>query len=510
MAKYSAPLAAGFLILFMLSTNFHSPEDATLRVAFLGSGGADSYDPAKIHFTNEYIFLESIYSPLVELSDDKGTPVSSVAREYYWEGSDLHFVIRDDLETIDGHKIDVKDVVVSLKRLLILSENTHGDFKKLVCPDIELKTLEQDCPRMVVKENVLILKLAAYRDFLIPMLASIDFAIIPRTSIDTKTLKIIDYRNTSGPYYVEKDEGAGKITLKANPKHFHFNEKMAGEVVLVPTHGMGRDQIIDGYNGGTFDHITTVHGLSLEELERVDTSESNIHRTIPIKTEIAFITDKGKKRIPPERRLAFAKSLQKSFHDYYRGKDGYKVIEQFFLPLGNQKFSQEEENLLERAFAEVAMEQSGEGIRLGIFKSHPKVLQEYEGVSKTYMPDLEVVQAKGIPAFSRLPDEEIPDYLLVVTDSGFQEDISLLTYTVSLGALGLSAEEGKAWLADYMDMEDKRERLAKLKQMHLKSLTEGLMIPLASAPCLAVARRPWTPRLSQLFANNPLWKVRRN
>ena len=497
-------------MLLMASLNSNISKDRTLRVAFPSDSAVDSYEPAKIHFTNEYIFLESIYSPLVELSDDKGTPVSSVARRYYWKGNELHLVIRDDLETIDGHQVGVDDVVASLKRLLILSQNTHGDFKNLVCPDVELKNLEQDCPGMVVKGNSLILNLTNYRDFLIPMLASIDFAIIPRASIDPKTLKIIDYRNTSGPYYVESDEGNGRITLRANPKHFHFDERMAKEVVLVPTKGMSQKQVIDEYNEQKIDHITTVNGFSVNEIGKVDTGDSRIHRTIHIKTEIAYITEKGKKRLALKKRLAFAKSLQKSFHYYYSNKTGYKTIRQFFLSLGNQGFSQEEENLLERTFAEVSMEQSGEGISLGIFKSNPKSLRKYGEVAKTYMPNLQVIQAKSIPAFVRSSYEDTPDYLIVNTDSGFLEDIGLLSYTISLGAFGLSKKDGKVWLNEYMNTGDKKERLAKLKQMHLESLTQGLMIPLASAPCLAVARKPWRPELSPLFANNPLWKIRKD
>ena len=500
----------GLLALWTNAMNTDSLGSKNLRVAFPSNSNIEKYEPTQIHFAYQYIFLESIYSPLIELSNDTGSPVASIAREYYWKGSELHMVIRDDLKTVDGYNIGIDDVVTSLKRLLILSRNTHGDFKSLLCPDVELTNLEQNCPSMVADGNTLILKLVAHRDFLIPMLASIDFAIIPRTSIDPQSLKIVDYRNTSGPYYVAKDNGKGHITLKANPQHFHFNNRMAPEITLVPTKGMSREQVVEHYNKGEYDHITTIEGIPIEAFKRIERKENRFHESIYIQTEIAYITEQGKKRLPLIKRLAFAKALQKSFHHHYKNKDGYKTIRQFFLPLGHQGLSPKEEYLLEQKFDSIPMEESGEGVSLGIFKSHPKILQKYHTISKTYMPNLRVERAKAIPAFSQLADKDIPDYIIVNTDSGFLEDIGLLSYTINAGYFGLFPREGKAWLEDYMNTPEKNERLKKLKTMHLKSLMEGLMLPLLSTPYLAVTRKPWHPELSALFANNPLWKIRKD
>ena len=504
----SLAVVVGLPILWigMMSPDFTHPD--VLRVDFPHIRKLESYDPARIHFANEYIFLESIYSPLIELSDGKASPIQGIAREFYWEGSDLHLVIREDWQTIDGYKVTVNDVIFSLKRLIFLSENTHGDFKNLICPDIALSTMEQDCPRIVkTGENVLSLKLTVRRDFLVPMLASIDFAIIPKISVEPETLKIVDYRNTSGPYYVEKNGDEGEdIVLRANPHHFHSHSKMAEKVVLIPNKGMNRKEVIDSYNRGEIDHITTVRGLTVDEANEVGIG-SRFHQTIHIQTEIAYITQQGKKRLSLERRLAFAKRLQKSFHDYCRNKNGCQAIRQFFLPVLNRGLSGEEERFLDEIFESVPMEQSVEGVRLGLFKSKQRGLDEYGKISKKHMPGIVVEQAKVIPAFANLKQEEIPDYVLLVTDSGFLEDISLLTYSINAGFFGLSQKEGKAWLRDYMSVQDKKVRLGKLKQMHLKSLAEGLMIPLFSVPYVAVVRKPWQIRFSELFANNPFWKI---
>ena len=178
------------------------------------------YEPTNIHIADEYIFLEAIYSTLVNLSDKKGSPEPSIAKDFYWVGSELHLNIRDDLSTVDGHKVGVDDVIFSLKRLLVLSQNTHGDFKNIICPGTEIKTVNDPCDGISKSGNTLILKPAMKQEFILPMLAAIDFAILPKTSVDPQNLKIVDYRNTSGPYYVEKDKGGGHVVLKLNPYHF--------------------------------------------------------------------------------------------------------------------------------------------------------------------------------------------------------------------------------------------------------------------------------------------------
>ena len=66
------------------------------------------------------------------------------------------------------------------------------------------------------------------------MLAAIDFAIIPRSSVEPRTLKIIDMKETSGPYFVDSDDGTGKIKLRLNPNHYHYSSDIPDEVTLVP------------------------------------------------------------------------------------------------------------------------------------------------------------------------------------------------------------------------------------------------------------------------------------
>ena len=486
------------------------PEDHVLDIAFPSTDKIEAYDPARILIDYEYILLESIYSPLIELSNTNGEPFAAVARMFYWRGHKFYLVIRDDLKTIDGYPVTAEDVVLSLKRLMILSQNTHGDFKSLVCPEVELKSVFDDCPRMEIEGNTLILTPRYRSDLLVGMLSAIDFAIIPRKSFDPVSLKITDYRNTSGPYYVDRDNGDGNMVLKLNPTHFHVEESMAREVRLVPTKGKARGEVVELVNQGKVDHITTIEGVEIEHLKKIDLNKNSFHETIHVKIVMANITEKGKKRIPVKKRLAFAKALQKSFHEYCQTQEGCRPTQQFFLPLSGGEFATEEEVIFQKAMDAVEMENSGKGIELGVFTSSEKRLQEDTRIAKTYLPDLKVKRVDELPVFDDFKDSDIFDYTISITDTGFLEDVALLSYSMSTGVFGYSEKEGKAWLKDYMQTEDKLERNRKIRTMHLKSLTEGWLIPLFRLPYVAVARRPWKMHLSQLFANNPFWKIRKD
>lgn len=482
-----------------------------LKVSYPAFRPVSDYEPTRIHVDNEYLFLETIYSPLIDLLNDKAVPMASIAKEHYWKESELHLVIRDDLKTVDGTVLNVDDVIMSLKRVLILAENTHGDFKKLICPEISLKSLSDECSGISKEGNTLILKPVNKRDFLVPMLASIDFAIIPISSVDDKTLKIIDYKNTSGPYYVDKDLGDGNIVLKANPNHFQYSEKLASEVHLVPTRGLDKSEIVEMLKRGDIDAITTIDGLDTSHFDKAKSSELNIHQTINIKSKIAFITESGLKNIPKDKRISFAKKLRQSFHERYKNDPTYKLSDEYFLPFSDGGITEEREKELVNLFS-VSKDDliDEESIYLSIFHTGDHLFKDFSQTAKKEMPKLLVDRATTIPAFNKNKDYKEPDYIFVSTDTGFLENISLISYSMSAGIFGFSKKEGIKWLHDYMATEDRNERLKKLKQMHYQSLSEGRLIPLLSTSYVALSNKKWNFDLSELFANCPLWKIKKN
>ena len=496
------------IILFKMKKKVNTPTD-TLRVAFPYKKKANEYDPTKIQLAPDYIFLENIFSTLIELSKDKGAPISSIAKSFSWIGNELHFEIRDDLYTISGYKITAEDVEFSLKRLLILSKNTHGNLKDLICPQGPLKTISESCRGIAIEGNKIILKPNVKTPFLLKMLASIDFAILPIPSVDPKTLEIKDYKNTSGPYYVEADDENGNILLVANKNHFHFNESIPQKIQLVPSGMSEVPNSLAQFKANKVDFITTIDRASFEDVIQFSkaNSQSKLHQTLDIKTYVAVYTEKGIRRFSTEKRLGIGKKLKRIFLEDYKSVSAYKPTDQFFPAYGDGGLTKNYQALYRDIYKAIDEVKDSTGVHISILGG---------GSLKGFVPTIKkalfkVTQDNNVPTFKTYSKEsEIPDIFLVATDVGFMEDIGLITYSMNAGLFGLKKEDGQKWLKQYMEILDKEERLKKLRALHFKALSEGILVPLVSAPYVALARKPWRMELPQIYANNPLWLVKKN
>ena len=193
----------------------------------------NDFDPVKINYITEWNIVMNLYSRLVAFNTD-GDLVSGLARKFYWVGDDAHFEIRPNFKTVDGIKITPEDVAYSLKRLLILSGNTHGKLDDFICDAAKLKTIEDTCSGIRYDDNELILKTTKQNSFLFKTLTTADFSVIPKKSIDFKTLKITDYRNTTGLYYFDRYTDVVNMVFKINPNHWLYSAKLPQEVEIIP------------------------------------------------------------------------------------------------------------------------------------------------------------------------------------------------------------------------------------------------------------------------------------
>lgn len=480
-------------------------EAGVLRIAFPYAKPASAYEPALIHLAPEYIFLENVFSPLVEMSPKTGHIEPGVAESYRWKGNTLHLVIRKNLKTVTGIQITAEDAEFSLKRLLTMPGNTHGNCRELLCGQTELKSVADQCEGISVKDGELILKTTpAGKTFLLPMLVTLDFAIIPRGSVDPVTQKIRDFKNTTGPYYVSKDSENGEIELKVNPNHYHHSESMPQIVRFVPT---SNSSSLEDFKNGRVDYISTVDTARADEVIEFSRSNSDsvLHTTMNIRSFILTFTKRGQAEIPPTERFALGRRVRKALWDSLAGKDGYEQSMQFFPSFG--------EAALDKAHIEkVAAKFQAQApvpatpLRLALVRlGNP---EKFVKAIKTALPQIEPYESPKNPNFMKFdsPEEE-PQLILSGPDTGFQEDIGLITYSLNAGYFGMTAPARKEWLARYMETLSKSDRVDLLKGLHESVLSEPVIVPLLVAPYAAIARKPWQIHLSQLYANNQLWLI---
>ncbi len=479
-----------------------------LRVAFPGRVSASKYDPAKIEYAMEYTFLQNIYSPLIEYSVS-GELVSAIAERFGWRGTNAVFQIRKGLKTIDGDTVNAYDAEASLKRLFVIGGNTHGDLKNLLCPGTRLKSLQSVCEGIAVENNGtdLVLKFKKKKTFLFPMLAAMDFVVIPRKAIDPATLKIKDYRNTTGPYFVSKDGADGNITLSVNPGHFHWSPKIPQKVIIIPSKKGDALWSVRMFSARKIDHITNKDSSDWAKINLAkEDTEASLHLTYPIYLHALVFTKKGMKRLSENERITIARRLKSLFLKNYLKRPGFEETKQVIPVFG-------EGGLSRKQLADIEKKSGGVDTGKPFVKGF--ICWNFFGASdlelKKEFPNGQFPWTGVIPDFVKDFREhgKEPDCYLFRGDTGFQEDIGFIYYYSGLDFFNIGEADKKRWLDKYISTRSKSERSGLLRAIHYKTLLDVKVVPVAVAPYSAVVRKPWRMSLSKFHANNPIWRIHR-
>jgi hypothetical protein len=187
-------------------------------------------------------------------------------------------------------------------------------------------------------------------------------------------------------------------------------------------------------------------------------------------------------------------------------KSGFERTDQFFPQYGDGAIEEGEVSTILSKFDQLKGKVDVRGAKLSIIRLGK--VDEYKSKFETILPGLEVVEGKNLPAFSKFKNEnDMPDMFINGPDTGFMEDIGLISYSLNAGYFGDVKKDIKKWLHDYMTIEGKDKRMDQLKALHKQTLEKSILVPLASSPYVALARKGWKIELSQIFANNPLWPV---
>lgn len=478
-----------------------------LHVAFPYNRAVIEYDPLRIHLAPEYIFLENIYSTLVEISP-KGEIVPAVAKRFEWIGDDAVFKIRKNLKTVDGIPITAFDAAFSLKRMLIKGAGSYGHILDMLCQGKAITSIKDDCTGIAVKGNNLILRPKSKKSFLFPMLASIDFAVIPHGSVDSDTLDIRDYRNTSGAYYVGQDYGNGHIELKANKNHFHYSKKIASKIIMVPTDVSDSMSSLKYFENGQVDLLTTVDSTRPEDVISFARkhSNANLHMTLNIRTMTISFTQKGILETTAEQRRSIGNSVRTAFTSYIKKNhiEGYESTDQYFSVFGEAGLKLNELDLLHRMFQDKSDHKIPLGLKIQVVRVGD--IKLWQKILSPVLPGINIELGSDLPAFTTYSrDDDIPHFIITGPDTGWMEDIGLISYTVNAEYFGITREQGKIWLEKYTRQEDKKERLRMLREIHFQALRNAVLIPFAGVPYVAVVRKPWKINLSTFFANNQFW-----
>jgi hypothetical protein len=120
--------------------------------------------------------------------------------------------------------------------------------------------------------------------------------------------------------------------------------------------------------------------------------------------------------------------------------------------------------------------------------------------------NINVISFEEDPAF--LPKEQQPDIFIQTTDSSFTEDFNLLSYNLITENFGLSKDEGHEWLEKYINIQEKKDRILKLKELQLNFLKKPYLYPIGVSPYWAISRSDIELNFPTLFPGSHWWKIR--
>lgn len=475
-------------------------EESSLKVLVGSRRPASVYDPAIPVYSVDYFFLGLLFSPLLEYSENNEL-VSGLAERFEWYGTEARFRMRSGLKTADGKTIDAFDAENSLKRLFLLGGGDFDALRRQLCGDAELKKLSDKCAGLEVADGgrTLVMRFKEPKPFLFHLLSDISYGIIPRGSLDGPTLKITDYRNTSGPYFVEKDAGGGKFELRANPGHYRFSEDMPQRVAMVPLQGpITNEGALEMLLDGKIDYLP--NGLVRNPQDKAEFVRSNpgyrLWMSRPVRMIYIVFTERGLERLSAEERFFIARRLRRL---YARSHEISETPDQIFRMEGALSRAQliEVRDLLN-------------GPAEGVLRT---AVSE-NGLSLYFYNDMEEIK-KWLPGLKDIPNKEYRaggrkvDFYVKGTDICFTDDIALVSFFMEKDFFDIPAGSKEKFMGDYLAAPDKSARMAMLRELHYAALKKGKALPISLLPYASVARESWVFHYPGVSSGDDLWRLRK-
>ncbi len=481
-----------------INKSLNAPMRAPINLKFL--------DGKKIVHAIQYQFLLNLNLTLLEY--DKNSNLNTLlAEDYEIHENTIIFQIKKGVKTVGGHEIKAKDAEVSLKRLINSNNGSHSRLAELLCPE-ETSIRSQDCSGISSSEHELkiVTRKKSYIPFVLSLLTNADNVIYPLTALDNKTpsSSIINFKETSGPYYIEMekilDKEYSNVKLIPNKNHFLYSSKIPQEVNYTVTNF---DELVSGDKklNPKFNYIHNVAGLKLSQVNEIKDNDKSIKifPTLMLKNTMIFTTESGRKKFL-EKELMFTSLLirnkllgsTKHFPNIVEPQ-----VEYFPLSSEGNLTSEQHVKVLDK-YSEILKNpiKLSTKIKIGLFKfSYDKYKEELDKINT-----IQIILLKGSP-FDNNSDSV--DIFIDTIDSSFTESLDLLQYNKTFGIFDVSDEDMKK----YVDADLKEKRIKLLQEIHFKSLMNARFVTLGAAPYYTFLSKEWSAEPSKLFVGFPVWKI---
>ncbi len=476
-----------------------------LRTAFLRAKQFKDMDTCSIAHIHDYHVLEALYSPLIHISCLDGQMYPSAAERFDVSDGRIDFYLRDDIVTIDGYRVTADDAVFSLKRLLLRNSNMHGDLSSFL--DITpIKHINDSIDGIEADGLRLSLRTKAQFQLVLKFLSAIDFAIIPKISIDPTSLKIVDRRNTTGPYYLSKED-SNSFLLNAHKGHWALDKNSPEQVKIVSA--SSPDEIIELFEKDEIDFIGQPGDITTKEkirLSRSTNKEVQMHATDHLFLSAFAFTDRGM-ALSTEERLAFASALQDGYREKLLPKkkiDGDFFADTQFLFLDSSPGS------LKASSRDLYTERKASNKKLPPKKIRIAVREgSIDEFKETYNHLGDQVDFVSLPEKNTHKDNISSsdfDLFHIGFDVVDKEDSTLIAMLFHLGFFRPTEQNG--FIEAYVTEPDQQKREKMVEGLHLQAICENpTIVPLVRMSLISVAKNGWHIPFPKKFIGTPFFDL---
>ncbi|NRA69143.1 MAG: hypothetical protein HRU19_32030 [Pseudobacteriovorax sp.] len=449
-------------------------------------------DPVSSFRDSDNLKIRTIYSGLVDSDPITGEVVSGLAKKFYWEGNELVFELREKFFTRSGHEITSHDVAFSVSRSLTASDPVPGSLhlriKKDVKGEYQISKTGKYKVRIGFKEKI---------PSLVSLFEHPKLFIVPKVAFSKDSKTIIDYRNTTGPYYIEKKSDK-TWTLKQNKGHWKIKSYSPAEVNVVSDiyEEDGKESISKRlFKVGAIDHIpmssigspnrnlndgiadSQIHIASHSSMMFMFFSELGMKLDLKTRLRISNLLRKEIKRklkmLKVDREPALQLTMPFAFGSLNKSQLA-EIKKQDSLDIDSKSIPKIRISTLSHAVSYYQEMFSRLGDRVEVVSISDKDYEPFSYKSKDddgITPHL-VMSAKGLEEFENL---ESIDNLLRNKIFSIRDDLEI-----------------DNWIEAYYQTDESHKRQEMLRSLHFKSLTsEVSVVPMFSIPKYGFSRNGW-------------------
>lgn len=478
------------------------------RSALNTSTHIEELDTASIQWATDYTVLELLLSTLVEFNN-KGEIIGGLAQRYFWNDNDLIFEFRNTAFSF-GAPVTPEDAITTLKRLMILNTNLHGELADFLSMNERPRTLNDSCDAIRAEGQRLILRAKMQSPFLVTMLTSLDYGILRKDTIDQKNLKILSFEDTCGPYRLTKINGKNYLT--ANKDHWHYHPQMPQTVELVPNdHDENSSNTAEKlFIRGEVDFIPTASEIRLKNIANIESSSEKkitVHQTTPMALALAKYTLTGL-ALPINTRRQILACINRAVKKHLANEPSCRITTlQVLPPDADGSLSQDQLKEIDSGLQNYHEQCNALGIRIAV----PQFLLEtYEQLLDSEANNFTLIGYPDVEHFEGRTDKDVPELTITGVDFTQVEHISSISFGVKNRILVPPDNQSPAdWLKQYFSIPEKSMRMALLQKINFYTVWEDpRIVPITYRPFFSVIDSRWTTDFSNILPNDPYWRIR--